>query len=250
MKLPRLLQLLPVPVLRGPARGKWWTLYPYTAYWRLGGHEPEMDLAIRLAGDLQGKTVWDLGAHFGIYSLVSSCLVGPHGQVVAFEPDAASFRRLQRHMRMNKASNVVLLHAAASDKNGEDIIVVDAGSGATTSHLLYLGEEVVDGTRTQAIECWRADDLVTRGKIRDAHFIKLDVEGHGAAAMRGAALSIGRSRPFIVASMHSPDEIDGIRAVLDPLGYRPERFGEAGVEECRWDQCLCGMNYLLRCRVS
>ncbi len=50
-------------------------------------------------------------------------------------------------------------------------------------------------------------------------FIKLDVDGHGHKAHAGAAEAIRRQRPVILAGLHSPDEIDGLRALLDPLGY-------------------------------
>jgi FkbM family methyltransferase len=246
MKLPRILQLCPVPILRGPARGKWWTLYPLSNYWRRGGQEPEMDLAIQLAGDLRGKVAWDCGAHFGIYTIAFSCLVGREGQAVAFEPDPVSFARLARHMRMNRMKNVVAVEAAASDQVGTSFIVLDKGLGATTSHLLYWGEAVTENTNTHQIECVRGDDLVAAGRIRRPDFIKLDVEGHGGSALLGAASSIARSRPLIAASMHSPQEIRGIRSVLEPLGYGVERFADGKPVGCEWEDCVCGGNYVLR----
>lgn len=248
MRVPRCLQLLPVPILRGPARGMWWTLYPHSNYWRQGGHEPQLVLAIRLAGEWRGKVAWDCGAHFGIYTITFSSLVGPDGQVVAFEPDPVSFSRLHRHVAMNRARNVVCLEAAAGDSDGESVMVVDRGLGSTQSHLLYSGEEIGERTSTQRVRLAAADTLVGAGRIRCPDFIKLDVEGHGGAAVRGAVESIRRSRPFIVASMHSPQEIEGIREVLEPLGYGVERFAGAQLEACRWEDCACGCNYVLRCR--
>jgi FkbM family methyltransferase len=248
MKLPKILQFLPVPILKGPARGKLWTFYPYSAYWRLGGHEPEMALAIELAGDLRGKVAWDCGAHFGIYTLVFSCLVGTEGQAVAFEPDPVSYERVSRHMRMNNAANVVALQVAASDATGESFIVVRSGSGATTSHLLYHDEILAEATPTKRIKCARPDDMVAAGRIRHPDFIKLDVEGHGGHALRGAAASIACSLPFIVASMHSSHEIEGMRSVLEPLGYGVECFTVGKLESCNWEDCAVGRNYVLRCR--
>ena len=35
------IELLPVKVREGIAKGAWWTLYPFSAYWR-GGFEPEL----------------------------------------------------------------------------------------------------------------------------------------------------------------------------------------------------------------
>lgn len=150
-------------------------------------------------------------------------------------------------MRMNRAANVVAFQAAASDESREDFIVTDDGAGATTSHLLYRGETLKPDSRTQKVICKRADDLLGEGKIRLPGLIKLDVEGHGGFAIRGASASIAQARPLIVASMHSPEEIEGIREVLQPLGYKVQKLDDCEMREMQWDACQCGCNYLLRC---
>lgn len=52
-------------------------------------------------GNISGWNCWDLGAHFGLYSVALALRVGPEGQVAAFEPNPVSFARLERHRRMN-----------------------------------------------------------------------------------------------------------------------------------------------------
>jgi FkbM family methyltransferase len=205
-----------------------------------------VDHALRLAGDLRGRTVWDCGAHFGIYALRFSRQVGPAGQVAAFEPDPVSFARLEKHLRMNRCRNVVAIPAAASDMDGESELVVSGVAGTTTSHLPYPGEEVTGPTRS--IQRVRADTLVESGRIGDADVIKLDVEGHGGEMLRGAAASIGRSRPVIIAAMHGVHEAGAIRAVLEPLGYGVERVEAAAVVRIGWDEAQLGGPYLLRPR--
>lgn len=94
--------LLPVTIRRGAAQGTRWTLFPWSSYWR-GTHEPEVQAAIMSlgGGDISGWNCWDLGAHFGLYSVALALRVGPEGQVAAFEPNPVSFARLERHRRMN-----------------------------------------------------------------------------------------------------------------------------------------------------
>jgi len=246
LRLPTFLHTLPVPVLRGPVRGCWWTLYPYSSYWRTGGHEPCVDHALGVVGDLRGKTVWDCGAHFGIYSLRFSRQVQDTGQVAAFEPDPVSFARLQKHLRMNRCRNVVAVPAAASDTPGSMQMVVTGALGSTTSHLPYPGEHVTAATRTQTIRRVLADDLVDEGRIRDADLIKLDVEGHGGEALRGAARSIARSRPVVLAAMHSPQEVEAVRDALEPAGYGIEAVGLSTITRIAWADCKLGGPYLLR----
>jgi hypothetical protein len=50
--------------------------------------------------------------------------------------------------------------------------------------------------------------------------VNIEVEGHGHHALAGAMESIRRSRPAIIMGFHSPQEVDGTHALLDPLGYR------------------------------
>jgi FkbM family methyltransferase len=246
LRLPTFLQTLPVPVLRGPVRGCWWTLYPYSSYWRTGGHEPCVDRALGVVGDLRGKTVWDCGAHFGIYSLRFSRQVQDTGQVAAFEPDPVSFARLEKHLRMNRCRNVVAIQGAASDLDTQSALVVSGQPGTTTSHLPYPGEKISGATRT--IQRVRADSLVASGRIKDADLIKLDVEGHGGEMLRGAAQSIARTRPVIVAAMHGVHEAAGIRRALEPFDYIVESVGLSEITRLSWDDCQLGGPYLLRPR--
>ncbi len=246
MTLPKFLQLLPVPVMRGPARGCWWTLYPYTSYWRLGGHEPRMDAALRIFGDLRGKVAWDCGAHYGIYTLRFARQVGPTGQVVAFEPDPVSFERLDRHVRMNRFAHVVALNAAASDTSEDATMVVTGKLGATTSHLPYPGEQVTAQTLTQTIKRVRADELLAAGRIQAPDLIKLDVEGHGGEVLRGARACLEQTHPVILAAMHSPQEVAAIRSVLEPMGYGIESVGASASMPIPWDACELGGPYILR----
>jgi hypothetical protein len=94
------LECFSVRVRHGFPAGARWTLYPWTAYWR-GGYEPDVARAIDHLGDLTGKACWDLGAHYGYYSIGLARRTGPTGQVVAMEPFPSNYARLQRHHRMN-----------------------------------------------------------------------------------------------------------------------------------------------------
>jgi FkbM family methyltransferase len=246
MKIPDFVGNLPMMILRGPARGSWWTLYPWTSYWRLGGHEPRVDAALQEVGDLKGNVAWDCGAHFGIYTIRFARQVGEEGQVAAFEPDPVSFGKMQRHVRMNGFRNVVAFNAAASDCAEDAAIVVQEGLGGTTSHLPYPGEVVAPESRTVTVHRVRGDDLVSEGRVRLPDLIKLDVEGHGGEVLAGAANSLHSSKPAIVAAMHSPQEVEAIRRVVAPIGYNLWDYRASVVKKIGWEECGLGGPYLLR----
>ncbi len=208
----------PVRVRGGLAKGARWTLLPYSMYWR-GRTEQDIEQAILQVGDLAGRACWDLGAHFGIFTVGMAMVVGPSGQVASFEPDPVSFSRCRLHVQRNRLDWVRLYNAAVSDAPGTASLIPSLGVGASTSHLPYQGEQVpVAGTisvRTVAL-----DVLVDGGELRPPHLIKVDVEGHGASALCGAARTVQQSRPAIILSTHCPAEVGGTRELLEPLGYR------------------------------
>lgn len=233
------LEYLPVHVRRGLPAGARWTMFPWTAYWR-GGYEPDTEQAINSLGDLRGKTCWDLGAHFGYYSVGLALRTGPDGQVVAAEPLPANFARLERHRRMNQLSWLKPYPCAVSDSTGPADFFSSLHAGDTTVHLAYEGELKDAATPTIVVQKIRLDDLVSRGEIRLPDFIKVDVEGHGHRAIGGAIDSIGRSRPNILMGFHSPQEVSGTEALLLPLGYQFFPVGRNAPSD------RIGADYLLR----
>ena len=48
-----------------------------------------------------GSTAFDIGASYGVHTLLLARLVGAHGRVYAFEPDPVSFSQLCRHVTLN-----------------------------------------------------------------------------------------------------------------------------------------------------
>ena len=52
---------------------------------------------------------WDVGAHFGFYSLMMARQGGPHARVYALEPEPLSFARLQKHIYINNLESRVSL---------------------------------------------------------------------------------------------------------------------------------------------
>jgi FkbM family methyltransferase len=212
--------MAPVRVRRGVAKGARWTLYPWTSYWR-GTHEPAIQAALAALGngDITGWSCWDLGAHFGIYSVALSIRVGPQGQVAAFEPNPQSFERLERHRRMNRLGWLKTYMAAASDRSGTSELLTYGDLDSTSTHLRYEGESQGDSSKPISIRSLRLDDLVESGELRAPRFVKIDVEGHGHKALEGMKGAVSRSRPSFIVAFHSGAEVGGVTGILRPLGY-------------------------------
>lgn len=218
----RLLEWLgrcPVRVRRGLARGAWWSLYPCSAYWRLGGNDPAVESILRRFAARPGLNCWDVGAHHGIYAVGLARAVGPGGRVDAFEPDPVSFGRLCWHRRLNRLLNLHPHPVAVSSSGGPARLFHYHGFGATTSHLPYPGESLV-GVPSREVTTIALDDWVRAGRLPTPHFVKLDIEGHGGPALAGMHHVVATARPVILFAVHSREEHAAARAELLPLGYR------------------------------
>src|SRR5712692_81229 len=132
--IPKVAENLPLPILRGGLRGKWWFLGSRGKLLRvlLSTYEREQTALFRRAVR-PGDVVFDIGAHAGYYTLLASALVGPTGKVFAFEPDTRNYRMLEKQIAINRCSNVVLSSSAVSDSNG--VAQFARGTGSGTGHL-------------------------------------------------------------------------------------------------------------------
>jgi FkbM family methyltransferase len=222
------LALCPVRVLSGIAKGARWTLYPWTSYWR-GTHEPAVQAALVAlgGGDITGWNCWDLGAHFGLYSIGLARRVGPRGQVAAFEPNPLSYARLQRHVQMNELPWLKPYRAAVSDEAGSAELFTYGDLGTTTTHLPYEGEIRADNVGAINVPLVRLDSLVARGELLPPRFVKIDVEGHGHRALRGMQETLRSAKPIVLAAFHSPQEVAGMLELFAPLGYQWREVGQS-----------------------
>lgn len=228
----------PVRIRSGVAQGARWSFFPYSAYWR-GTHEPEAQAAVASLMDWTGKSVWDLGSHFGLFAVGLGQRVGPTGAVAAFEPFPENFARLQLHLQRNRLTWVRAFAIAASDHHGQDRFLLYRDGASTTAHLLYENETWDASIPTITVELRALDDLVDAGELRLPDFVKIDVEGHGHKALAGAIRSIAASRPTILMGMHSPLEVAETEKLLLPLGYVFEPVKpNAPADKVGWDYLL------------
>jgi len=157
-----------------------------------------------------GMTVVDVGAHHGLYTLLASKRVGRNGRVIVFEPSPREFRRLKKHLRWNRCSNVRLMPCAVGDEPGEtDFYLVEGSQDWCNSLRLPAVDEPTNRVR---VSVRRLDDALEELDVSKIDFIKLDVEGAELSVLYGVMRILPRgSRPAILA------EVQDIRT--QPWGY-------------------------------
>ncbi|PYU57011.1 MAG: hypothetical protein DMG55_21825, partial [Acidobacteria bacterium] len=80
-------------------------------------YEPELAYLEKILS--AGSVFVDVGANFGVYTLVASKLVGETGRVLAFEPTAQSFATLQQNIALDHCSNVRAFQVALAQTGGK-----------------------------------------------------------------------------------------------------------------------------------
>jgi FkbM family methyltransferase len=207
MALRRIPAATVVRVLAGPLRGLRWVAgaAPHGAW--LGRLERDLldDFSAHIA---PGAVVWDLGANVGLYTLAAARRAGPTGSVIAFEPAAANVQRLERHVALNRLSNVRIVAAAVADHEGAARLA--AGTTPSEFHLAAEGDEVPCVT----LDAWREREQQPMPSV-----VKIDVEGAESAVLAGGERTFLAARPRIYLAVHG-DQPDPCRAILHRWGYR------------------------------
>jgi FkbM family methyltransferase len=82
----------------------------------------------------QGDVVVDIGAHIGLYTIISSKRVGTNGKVVAIEADPSNFEMLNRNIKLNQLTNVIPLNYAVYSKETKIKLYLPSGESGFTKY--------------------------------------------------------------------------------------------------------------------
>lgn len=124
-----------------------------------------------------GDVVFDIGAGIGTEALPFSRMVGDSGKVVAVEAHPATFAKLERVCRLNNLRNVECVHAAVMDSN-EPVTISDLDEES------YIENKI--GGQGVEVPALTIPDLVTKYGVDRIDFLKMNIEGAEAPALRGA----------------------------------------------------------------
>lgn len=211
LRLP--LRLIPrnavVTVLRGINRGMKWRVGSSNHGCWLGTYETEKQDIIREVVK-PGTSVMDIGANAGFYTLGLASLVGPKGEVWAFEPFPENVTNLLRHVEMNRLRNVFVVQAAISERNGL------SGFAAGTSNA----QGRLDDRAQHLVPTFTLDSLNT---IPDV--VKIDIEGGELAALRGAGALIAKRRTTWLVALDDRANNAACRAIFVNAGYEVRDIG-------------------------
>lgn len=150
-----------------------------------GGYEPAATALIDAVAP-RLRQVYDIGANWGYFVGLLATNPGFRGRVDAFEIAPSTFRPLAAMVADCGLGDRVTCHAVGlSDRTGAARITEEFHSALT---------RVADAGAGREVRVARLDDLGGA----DPDLVKIDVEGHEAAVLRGAAVRLARAKPLVV----------------------------------------------------
>jgi len=179
-----------------------------------------------------GTTVLDVGSNFGQMSLLFSKMVGPQGQVMAFEADDYVYSILRRNLDANDATNVRPFFGVVYDETGKTEYhpVQDFKRfKAYGSH--GIDPRAVDGRSVQTLAI---DDLAI---YRPVSFIRMGVQGSDLLALRGAAKTIRRHGAAVLFEYEEQFQAEFKTCFQDYLDFMRDI-------SYRIEKTVYGINYL------
>ena len=147
-----------------------------------------------------GMVLFDIGAHFGLFSLAALKFGGADSKAVAVDPSPTAARILRIQSRLNGAgARMKVVRACVGERAGWTPMVATgvSGAGYFLSPSDHSGGEL---TKTPAVTL---DQLAEDFGARPTH-LKIDVEGAEAAVLRGGrALLSSPDAPLIFIELHN-----------------------------------------------
>ena len=203
-------------------RGLWWSLNPADhahagLFWMGARYAREMYHLRRLLKS--GCVVLDVGANYGYCAITLAAALKKQCRVLAIEPDAENFARLQRSVEWNDLNDTVAcFELAVSDASGKAKMEKPPGN----SGHAHIASESADGS----VAITTLDDFCDAQRLERLDALLLDVEGYEDRALHGAAKTLAQFRPLIVVELWPPamrqqdSSVEAVAKVLDKFDYR------------------------------
>lgn len=195
--------------------------------WRFAFENSERDFAAKKIKP--GMRVLNVGANAGLYTIIASKLVGPRGEVHAFEPSSQNFALLKKNIELNNCTNVVANNLALSNFQGQLSLNPDPLHPEFDGHFFVqrLQETPADSSAPiEIVSCTTLDDYwrdACGGEIKAVDFIIIDVEGAELSVFEGARQTFAASHT-VTMMMECKDHFAETDALLKKYGFNFYRW--------------------------
>lgn len=178
----------------------------------------------------ENPVVLDIGANFGIYSILIASSFET-SQVHSFEPVPHTASLFRSNINRNHVgSRITINNVAVGSEPGHLLITIDRYAGN------YLLTDNSYNGNVQEVPVIRLDDYVAEKDLQRIDFIKCDVEGAELLVMKGARQTLTRMRPIIMLEIAEEwtrrfgYSAADIKAYMQDAGYEYKHSAEVAIE--------------------
>lgn len=217
---------------------------------RYGLHEEGLTTMVRTYLK-PGMTFYDIGAHYGYFTLLASWIVGSSGRVHSFEPGRETYRVLAKNA--HGKDNVILENVAVYSEEGT-LEFHDYGRSLSAFNSLFaprISQRTQEGLQISSyhVQCVPLDKYVRECSC-PPDFVKIDAESAEYHILRGMHRTLQRFAPVVtieVGDMAIPGaskSTDILRHIAG-LGYRLMEYRKGEIQRHRlrdvyqYDNILC-----------
>jgi FkbM family methyltransferase len=173
-----------------------------------------------------GTTVIDVGANIGFFTERLSRWVSEGGRVVAIEPEAVNFARLQHRITRRGIEKVVdAIQAVAAETPGERLLEINPH---------HPGDHRIGETGVP-VAALTIDGFLSERGWPETSLIKIDVQGAEFRVLEGAAETIRRFCPALFVEIDDAaltqmgSGAENLITALAEQGYRVHRLTRRGI---------------------
>ena len=154
--------------------------------------------------NLVGKTVFDIGAFEGVFTLFFARAVGPQGNVYTFEPNPINYSRVLTNIALNNFKNVEVFNTALGDTAGQLTLMFsafEAGSGSLHGEVQTKFSDI-DKPQEAQVKVDTLDHHIATHHLPIPDLIKIDVEGFEPNVLGGMKALLAEARPDFFIELH------------------------------------------------
>ena len=185
-----------------------------------------------------GSQVLDIGANVGYLTDLFARWVGPTGRVTSIEPIPATYDALTSSMKQLYPDTVTTIQCCVSDATGAVPLSVPsyAGGGENYYESRIVEASTAAGSNLFTVQATSLDLLIPNlNRNPNLSLIKIDVEGHELAVIRGGADYLSRHHPpLLIEVAGNPDEpgtpASLLFTTLKGWGYDPHLIRKGTLE--------------------
>jgi FkbM family methyltransferase len=189
--------------------------------------------SIRLVrqANFAGRTLLDVGANKGVYSIYMSRAAGANGRVVSFEPQPELGEHLQTIREKFRLGNMTIANVGLSSQPGVlKLHRPKVGSGGASFHHKNLA-----GLQELDVAVTTLDQYALDSQLGPVHFIKCDVENHELEVFRGGEETLRRDLPILIFECNYEIAARGeLFGYLCELGYDGYFFFVSQADHARY----------------